>query len=133
LEHIQNWDAVIAEITRVLKDDGIFLFDTINRTVLSKLFIIKMAQHWQMTRFLPQRLHVWEMFIKPEELKNSLERHGLHQKDSKGTKPTNPLPVLHSAYNFNRGKLSIFELAERLRPSEGSDLSSFYMGYAVKV
>ena len=44
LEHIDNWDAVIGEIARVLKNRGLFLFDTINRTVMSKIFLIKMAQ-----------------------------------------------------------------------------------------
>lgn len=131
LEHIKNWDAVIDEIARVLKNKGIFLFDTINRTVMSKIFLIKMAQQWKYTRFLPSLLHTWEMFIKPQELKNSLDRYGLHLIDVKGTKPANPISIMISAHRFNRGKLSVFDFARRLSPAEGPDLNGFYMGYAL--
>jgi 2-polyprenyl-6-hydroxyphenyl methylase/3-demethylubiquinone-9 3-methyltransferase len=132
LEHIENWQAVIGEIVRVLKDDGIFLFDTINRTTMSKIFLIKLAQEWRFTRFLPPNLHVWEMFIKPEELKGCFECYGLQAKDIRGTHPGNPLPVLISAHQYNSGKLSVTEFAKRISPVEGPDMAGFYMGYAVK-
>ena len=35
-EHIQNWDAVIGEIERVLKPNGVFLYDIVNRTTLAR-------------------------------------------------------------------------------------------------
>ena len=37
LEHIENRDAVIGEIARVLKTDSVFLFDTINRTIRKRI------------------------------------------------------------------------------------------------
>jgi hypothetical protein len=60
-----------------LKPEGIFLFDTPNRTLASKLVIIKVMQEWRFTRFIDAALHEWAMFIKPEELVMILSRHGL--------------------------------------------------------
>ncbi len=133
LEHIHDWDAVIGEIARVLKHNGIFVFDTINRTTASKIFFIKMFQDWKFTRFLPPNLHVWNMFIKPEELKASLERHGLHYKDIKGTKPAvGFFQFLKLIRQYNTGKISSAELGKRLSAPEGSRIECTYMGYAIK-
>jgi 2-polyprenyl-6-hydroxyphenyl methylase/3-demethylubiquinone-9 3-methyltransferase len=132
LEHIENWDAVIGEIARVLKNNGLFLFDTINRTIISKIFLIKMAQEWKFTRFLPPNLHDWQMFIKPQELQSAIERFGLRQKEIKGTQPANPIPVALSAHQYNTGKMSLTEFAKRISPRQGSDMAGFYMGYATK-
>jgi len=67
---------VIGEIYRVTKPGGIFFFDTLNRTFLSKLVAIKIWQEWKSTAFMPPRLHVWKMFIRPEELKELLVQSG---------------------------------------------------------
>ena len=45
-----TWMRVIAETARVLKPGGIYLFDTINRTLLSKLIAIKLIQDWKWSR-----------------------------------------------------------------------------------
>ena len=133
LEHIQNWDAVIAEITRVLKPDGLFLYDTINRTLLSKVFLVKMAQEWRFTRFVPPNLHVWEMFIKPAELLACFERHGLGNQDVTGLKiATNPLTLLLAFHGYKTGRISGAEFGRRAGLREGSNLALSYMGYALK-
>src|SRR5215813_8259305 len=51
LEHVDDLDRVIAQIARVMAPEGIFFFDTINRTWRSKLLAIKVAQDW--TRMVP--------------------------------------------------------------------------------
>ena len=69
LEHVQDLPKVISEISRVLKPNGVFFYDTLNRTFVSKLVAIKIWQEWKRWAFMPPNLHVWEMFIKPAELK----------------------------------------------------------------
>ncbi|RKH85519.1 3-demethylubiquinone-9 3-O-methyltransferase, partial [Corallococcus praedator] len=64
LEHVQDVDAVLAEISRVLKPGGLFLYDTINRTWLSWLFLIKIAQDWKRWAFMEPNQHVYGRFIK---------------------------------------------------------------------
>jgi 2-polyprenyl-6-hydroxyphenyl methylase/3-demethylubiquinone-9 3-methyltransferase len=134
LEHIHHWEAVIAEISRVLKPGGVFLYDTINRTGLSKLIFIKLGQEWKFTRFLPPNLHVWEMFIKPEELKACLERHALEHREIQGTKPPgNPLRMVMAMRRYNTGKISAAEFGRRVGGAEeGPNIAVNYMGYAVK-
>jgi 2-polyprenyl-6-hydroxyphenyl methylase / 3-demethylubiquinone-9 3-methyltransferase len=132
LEHILSWDAVIGEIARVLKPNGFFFYDTINRTMFSKLMVIKMAQEWKLTRFFPPNVHVWEMFIKPEELIASLGRHGLRNQDVRGTKLSSPVRMLAAMRQYRTGRISGSEFGRRIGFREGASLAASYMGYALK-
>ncbi len=83
---------------------------------------------------LPPNLHAWEMFITPEELTASMERHGLLNKDIKGTKPAgNPLKILMKLRQYNKGRMTAAELVDCIGKTEESpDIAGIYMGYAVK-
>ena len=70
LEHVHDLPKVISEISRVLKNGGIFLYDTFNRTFLSNLVAIKVLQDWERWAIMPPHLHEWKMFIKPSEIKS---------------------------------------------------------------
>jgi 2-polyprenyl-6-hydroxyphenyl methylase/3-demethylubiquinone-9 3-methyltransferase len=74
LEHVRDLDAVIGEIRRVLKPGGLFLFDTINRTWLSKLVIVILGEI--VLRLGPRGTHDPALFIRPEELRAKLEQQG---------------------------------------------------------
>lgn len=66
LEHVAGVQQTLEEIYRVLKPQGIFCFDTINRTFKSKLIMI-----WLLEDFLgeiPSGIHDWQKFITPKEL-----------------------------------------------------------------
>ena len=80
LEHVRDLPKVIAEIARVLEPGGVFIYDTLNRTWLSRLAAIKVSQEWAPWAFMPARVHVWDMFIKPEEMKSLLQQSGLEWK-----------------------------------------------------
>lgn len=75
LEHVQDLDQVLREVARVLKPEGIFLFDTINRNPLARLATITVAE--DILGLLPKGTHDPEMFIKPGELRSALERAAL--------------------------------------------------------
>ena len=87
LEHVTDLDKVISEIARVLKPDGVFFFDTLNRTLKSRLVAIKLWQDWKWTRFMPRNLHVWEMFIKPRELSDIMRSCGMATGEVVGIAP----------------------------------------------
>ena len=75
LEHVADLDRVLAEVARVLKPGGLFLYDTINRNPVAKLAAITMAE--DVLGLLPKGTHDPAMFIKPAELTRALQGAGL--------------------------------------------------------
>lgn len=132
LEHVQDLERVVSEIARVLKKDGVFLYDTINRTFPSKLVMIKLFQEWPMTSFMPPRLHDWKMFITPDELRALMQRQGLELKAVQGLKPgPHPLILIALLSQRKRGKLSHAEFGKRVQFQQSKDISILYAGYAI--
>jgi 2-polyprenyl-6-hydroxyphenyl methylase/3-demethylubiquinone-9 3-methyltransferase len=133
LEHVNDLEKVIEETARVLKPDGIYLYDSFNRTFLSKLIVIKFVQEWNWTSFMPPNMHDWRMFIKPTELLELLARYGLENQEQIGIKPgVNPLKIIQTLRKRKRGELSYFEAVQRMKFKESGDKSVAYIGYAKK-
>jgi 2-polyprenyl-6-hydroxyphenyl methylase/3-demethylubiquinone-9 3-methyltransferase len=74
LEHVSDLPKVIAEVARVLKPGGLFLFDTINRNQVARFATITVAE--DILGLLPKGTHDPAMFIKPGELRAQLEAAG---------------------------------------------------------
>ena len=75
LEHVSDLPQVLAEVARVLRPGGVFLFDTINRNPLARLATITVAE--DVLRLLPKGTHDPAMFITPAELRAGLRGAGL--------------------------------------------------------
>jgi 2-polyprenyl-6-hydroxyphenyl methylase / 3-demethylubiquinone-9 3-methyltransferase len=134
LEHVDDLDRVTAEIARVLKPGGVFLYDTINRTIQSKLIMIKLFQEWSWFSFMPPNVHDWSKFIKPEELLACLARHGLVSRGYTGlSSSTNPLKIIQALRARKRGRLSYLEVGRRIHVEQSKDTSVLYIGYAIKL
>ncbi|HEV2690619.1 MAG TPA: bifunctional 2-polyprenyl-6-hydroxyphenol methylase/3-demethylubiquinol 3-O-methyltransferase UbiG [Bryobacteraceae bacterium] len=133
LEHVDAPDRVISEIARALKPNGIFFYDTINRTLASKVAVITLFQNWQVTSCAPANLHEWKKFIKPLELQEMMARHGLHNRTLCGMRPgVNPIELIRQMRKRKRGGISYAELGKRMKMRITDDLSISYMGLAVK-
>ena len=133
LEHVESPSQVIAEISRVLKPDGVFLYDTINRTLRSKIAVIEVFQEWKWTSCAPPNLHDWDKFIKPRELRETMLRHGLEPRATVGMKPfANPIDLIRQLRKRKRGEISYGELGRRMKMRRAEDVSICYMGWAVK-
>ena len=131
LEHIPRWEEVLAEVGRVLAPGGLFLFDTINRTLKSRFAFIFGLQEWGFTRLFPRDTHIWEMFITPDELVAALAEHSLTVKDLSGAFiDQNPLAILTELRRYKRGEINVAELGRRLELKHGPDVSLNYLGYA---
>lgn len=133
LEHVDDVDSVIGEVARVLRPGGLFFYDTINRTFISKIAIIKVMQEWPSTAFAAPDTHVWERFIKPVELVTLFERHGLEHSEMRGIMPRrNPIAILLDFRRRVQGRISFKELGRRLDFQESDHLEGSYMGYAIR-
>jgi len=133
LEHVRDLPLVISEISRVLKPGGIFIYDTINRTQISKLVAIKILQEWNRWAILPPNLHVWDMFIRPNELKSLLTQNNLEWQEHRGIKPNIfALKILYYLHQRAKGKISYEEFGKKFRLIESNSPLFSYIGYAIK-
>jgi 2-polyprenyl-6-hydroxyphenyl methylase/3-demethylubiquinone-9 3-methyltransferase len=134
LEHVADVDAVVGEAARVLRPGGLFLFDTINRTRISKLVLIKLCQDWPMTAWMPPGLHDWSQFITPAELRDVLARHHLREDGLTGLVPgISPLALIPLMRQVKKGKLSYAEFGRRSAMVLSKNLRVSYIGHATKV
>lgn len=82
LEHVNDAQKVIQEAAKLLKPGGLFFFHTFNRTFLSWLLVIK-GVDW-LIKNAPPNMHVYHLFIKPEELSNWCTESNLSVQEMKG-------------------------------------------------
>jgi 2-polyprenyl-6-hydroxyphenyl methylase/3-demethylubiquinone-9 3-methyltransferase len=133
LEHVQNLPKVISEISRVLKPEGVFLYDTINRTFLSKLVTIKILQEWKRWAIMPSHLHEWRMFIRPGEIKELLLQNHLIWKEHRGVKINiSILRILRYLHLRVKGELTYEEFGRKFKALESNNTRVMYLGYAIK-
>ncbi len=112
LEHVQDLRKTIREIARVLAPGGIFIFDTINRTLLARLALIWIGERFFQRNGLLPGIHNYHKFIKPQELQALLVANDLRVHQIAGFMP-----------RLARGRLS-------LGPGWFKGVS--YVGYATK-
>lgn len=133
LEHVADWNKVVSEVYRVLKKNGLFLFDTINKTIKAKVIMIWLLE--DILKQLPKGLHDWNKFISPQELMTSMEKTGFTDIVIKGFDMTDGTNfqtlknmVLKGLNNQNKdNKLELFKI------QINEDTSVWYIGKAVKV
>jgi 2-polyprenyl-6-hydroxyphenyl methylase/3-demethylubiquinone-9 3-methyltransferase len=116
LEHVEDLEQVLSEVRRVLKPDGWFVYDTINRTVFSFLWMI-VALEWLSGR-IPRGTHDWRKFIRPQEMKSLLVKHGFSSVGQVGLRVA-------------RFRLSAFKVTPEFKISERQ--SCLYAGVAIRL
>lgn len=112
LEHVSDLKQTIEEIARVLAPGGIFVFDTINRTLLARAVLIWYGEHLPIGGLVPG-IHQYHKFIKPRELTALLIASGLHVRELTGFMPR----------GFKQGRFSM---------GPGWFKGIAYVGYATK-
>jgi 2-polyprenyl-6-hydroxyphenyl methylase/3-demethylubiquinone-9 3-methyltransferase len=135
LEHVTDLDQVITEVARVLRPRGVFIYDTVNRTLFTKLVAIKIMQEWSWTGLMPPHFHDWRMFIKPAEMQALLRRHGLASCEVVGfSLRANPLAMLWLLHRRKRGRVSFMAVGQYVVDHVQIDRNTIgsYGGYALK-
>lgn len=133
LEHVRDLPKVISEISRVLKPGGVFIYDTVNKTFISKMVAIKIWQEWKRWAFMPPNIHVWEMFIKPGDIKTLLQKSGFEWKEHTGSSPNVSIPkMLGYLRKRAKGEWTYEDLGKNFWLVESKDMNILYAGYAIK-
>jgi 2-polyprenyl-6-hydroxyphenyl methylase/3-demethylubiquinone-9 3-methyltransferase len=133
LEHVEDWEKVISEIYRVLNKNGIFLFDTINKTFKSKFIMIWLLE--DILKQIPRGLHDWNKFIQPQQLIKVIEKTGFADVIIKGFDLTGGSnfktlrDIVWRGLSKQRegGEVELFEI------KINEDTSVCYIGKAVKI
>lgn len=123
LEHVEQPAQVIAEISRVLRPDGLFFFHTFNRNWLAWLVVIK-GLEW-FVKNTPRDLHVLRLFLKPREVDAFCRQVGLQIEELHGS-----APVVFSRAFWRMLWTRIVPSDFRFRFTRSTLLA--YTGYAVK-
>lgn len=99
LEHVRDLAATIREVARVLAPGGVFVFDTINRTLLARAILIWYGEHFPSGGLTPG-IHHYADFIKPAELRAELTRSALSVHEMTGFMPRG---LVHGHFKMGPG------------------------------
>ncbi|XP_071403964.1 ubiquinone biosynthesis O-methyltransferase, mitochondrial isoform X3 [Pithys albifrons albifrons] len=82
VEHVADLETFIRCCSQVLKPEGSIFITTINKTQLSYVLGIVVAE--KIMGIVPEGTHEWEKFVPPEELEHLLESNGFSVKTVNG-------------------------------------------------
>ncbi|WP_063733022.1 methyltransferase domain-containing protein [Streptomyces sp. RTd22] len=127
-------DRVLAEAARLLRPGGVLVYDTVNRTPLSRLIYLGAFQRLPLTRIMPSGRYSAARLRTPAELTAALDRHGLRNEDICDFRPRDPRGLVRAAVARRRGRIT----DEQIPPLAGFVLAPdarprvTYLGYALK-
>lgn len=134
LEHVNDPAKVVAEVSRVMAPDGVFMFSTPNRSVWSRLLLIDVAQRWAPSRILPSNLHEWERFLTRKLLLDLLNQNGFEVRDLTGI--SLPLWAWPSAIatlvSVKTGQITLGDAGRRIKLGLSRNMRVAMIGWATK-
>lgn len=101
IEHVDHPDVFIKACCQLVKEDGILILSTLNRTPKSFALGIVAAEY--ILRWLPQGTHNWKKFIRPSEMTKLLEKNNFYPVDISGI-VYNPLT---RSFSLNKRDLAV--------------------------
>lgn len=125
LEHVANLPQTVSEIHRVLKPNGLFLFDTINRNFKSKFIMIWLLEN--LLKEIPQGVHDWHKFIQPKELQEIMENQRFTDIEIKG------FDLFGNNLFQNIQSYLFYKSTGRFKVKISNKTDLMYIGKAVKV
>jgi 2-polyprenyl-6-hydroxyphenyl methylase/3-demethylubiquinone-9 3-methyltransferase len=136
-ETTDDLDGVLREAARVLRRGGVLLYDTVNRTALSRLIYLGALQSWRWTRIVPKDCYAPDRLRPPAELAATMSAYGLHNRDVSALLPASPTRLLRAVRRARRGDIDDAELARLagmhvVAGSEHAEAKVTYLGFAIK-
>ena len=82
LEHVPDPDSIIQACSKMIKPGGHIMLSTINRNIKAYMLAVLTGEY--LLQLLPKGTHQYEKFIRPSELINCCDEHGLKLNDLAG-------------------------------------------------
>jgi 2-polyprenyl-6-hydroxyphenyl methylase/3-demethylubiquinone-9 3-methyltransferase len=82
LEHTDDLPGLVRDACKLLKQGGVFLFSTINKTLRARFLAIFVAE--RVLRMIHPGTHDFDRFIRPSELAGLLRKNGVEVEEIKG-------------------------------------------------
>ena len=82
LEHVKNVAYFCNLLSKLIKPNGLIIISTINRSIFSKIIVIKIAE--DLLKKIPAGTHNYKKFIKPTEIKSYFKAEDLNMFNLKG-------------------------------------------------
>jgi 2-polyprenyl-6-hydroxyphenyl methylase / 3-demethylubiquinone-9 3-methyltransferase len=126
--------AVIEHAARLLRPDGVLFYDTVNRTMLSRLIYLAAFQAIPVTRIMPRHRYSAARLRPPAELGALLAAHGLRNEQVCAFKPKDPRNLIKATIARRQGKITddqLPPLVDMVLEPDGAPVVT-YLGYARK-
>lgn len=107
IEHVANPREFVQNISKLLKQNGVLIFSTINRTLKSFTQAIIIAEY--ILGWVPKNTHRYSKFIKPSELVSMLNNTDLTLSELKGLKLSLPSKIWELSDNIDINYFAVFK------------------------
>ncbi|WP_369214182.1 class I SAM-dependent methyltransferase [Streptomyces flavofungini] len=134
LEITERLDTVLTRAARVLRPGGPFVYDTVNRTPVSRLIYLGAFQSFPATRIMPPGRYATRRLRRPAELAEALARAGLCARDVSAFRPRSVRGLVRATRGRRRGTLTddqLTRLVDMVLEPQGRSVVT-YLGHAVR-
>ncbi|MER7156882.1 methyltransferase domain-containing protein, partial [Streptomyces lydicus] len=127
-------DRVMERAARALAPDGVLVYDTVNRTPVSRLVYLVAFQRLPLTRIMPAGRYAARRLRTPAEVAALLARHGLTDGGTCDFRPRDLRSLVAGTLARRRGRIGDDTLAEAVgcELAPGSAPLVTYLGHARK-
>uniref|UniRef100_A0A0K0E7U3 Ubiquinone biosynthesis O-methyltransferase, mitochondrial n=1 Tax=Strongyloides stercoralis TaxID=6248 RepID=A0A0K0E7U3_STRER len=109
IEHVPNVDDFVSKCSGLLKNNGSIFFSTINKTFLSKLLAVKLAE--DVIGIVPEGVHDWEKFVDPNYLTKILYKNNINVTSCNGVAYN---PLTNNWFWINNTNVNYFLLGKKV-------------------
>ena len=133
LEHVDDPGTVVGEAARVLRRGGVFIFSGPNRTLVSRIGVVLIAQ--DLLGVVPRGTHQWSRFLSPGDMNRHMMSAGIEPVKTVGVGlPLRRFPgAAVAAVGIVARRLTYPAAAGRIHLASGTGTSVAYQGFGVRI